>query len=918
MNRIAKLFPFFCLILMFFQNAFADEGTCGKNVRWETDGAETITFTGTRPGSPIIPTPTPYYPTTEPYYPTPVPYFGEAYWADDSGGSCTDVIRNLSGITTVIVSDANGKIIVSDGNRLFSNMYVKSMDLNGLDVSAATDMQWMFSQNRSLEELKLNSWDTSNVTNMSFLFMSCGKLKTLDISDWDTSNVTDMRVMFYGCSSLESPDIGRWNTSKVTNMDNMFEGCTTLKDPGVSNWDVSNVTDMQEMFSNCSSLESLDLNSWNTSSLTIMYRMFDWCSALKRLEIGSWNTSNVTNMGQAFRECTSLKKLDLSGWDTSNVTMAYSMLPVKVSSIVLGGNTLKHNIFSDDLYLRGKEDWVYEKPAEGLTDPLPAGTIMELEALTENYDPKSMAGTWTQTNAQITFDANDKDDGTSSREYQKIELNTPTELRENTFTREGYRFVGWNTSSMGYGKSYEDKEVVSTEVSFMLYAQWLTVEQEQESEVDPSDLDVDEEVKTSIKENSKVTGVNLDESDEGIQTFRKAALQTADEDKKAAVREADDMEILITVNLTPKEFKENELVSFEITPNATLITKKNNEKTAEINEIPVTNEMIDTSKDIIVTIYTGFQPEQIVHRDKDGCVIEVFTKDQYRWDGEIGTAAVTIHRFSTLTAMADALKAIVRFDKNHAEAEGSMEPQAFTYGVRQTLTANAFSLAGYQFTGWNTAADGTGTSFADRAEISSLMEDITLFAQWKINEEPPHRPSIPFFPIDCQDCMLPATGFPSDHALALSARPTWLSYDSLGLRLQIPRFDVETELVQIPQNGNSWIVEWLGNRAGILEGSALPGTGISLIAAHNTLNDTEYGPFALLSQLEEKDRILVTNEDSLLLYQVYDNELIGPSDFAAIRTIAEQKPGSLVLITCENESLEGGYLNRRVIFAEPM
>ena len=34
--------------------------------------------------------------------------------------------------------------------------------------------------------------------------------------------------------------------------------------------------------------------------------------------------------------------------------------------------------------------------------------------------------------------------------------------------------------------------------------------------------------------------------------------------------------------------------------------------------------------------------------------------------------------------------------------------------------------------------------------------------------------------------------------------------------------------------------------------------------------------------------------------------------------IAEKEENTLVLITCENESARGGYLNRRVIFAKPV
>ena len=111
------------------------------------------------------------------------------------------------------------------------------------------------------------------------------------------------------------------------------------------------------------------------------------------------------------------------------------------------------------------------------------------------------------------------------------------------------------------------------------------------------------------------------------------------------------------------------------------------------------------------------------------------------------------------------------------------------------------------------------------------------------------------------------------------------------------------------------LAEWLGADAGILAGSALPGEGLSVIAAHNTLNDTAYGPFALLSTMEPGDRIFTAADDGTLhLFRVYASELLAPDDMASIEAMAEGN--ALVLVTCENESAEGGYLNRRVVFAK--
>ncbi|MBS1760065.1 MAG: InlB B-repeat-containing protein [Bacteroidetes bacterium] len=58
---------------------------------------------------------------------------------------------------------------------------------------------------------------------------------------------------------------------------------------------------------------------------------------------------------------------------------------------------------------------------------------------------------------------------------------------------------------------------------------------------------------------------------------------------------------------------------------------------------------------------------------------------------------------------------------------GSMSPQ--TSASPANLTANTFTNSGYTFSGWNTAADGSGTAYADGA-LYSFSADMTLYAQW--------------------------------------------------------------------------------------------------------------------------------------------------------------------------------------------
>lgn len=73
-------------------------------------------------------------------------------------------------------------------------------------------------------------------------------------------------------------------------------------------------------------------------------------------------------------------------------------------------------------------------------------------------------------------------------------------------------------------------------------------------------------------------------------------------------------------------------------------------------------------------------------------------------------------------------------DADHP-AQGTMDDQTFTFGVAQTLTPNAYERNGYEFTGWNTMANGLGGDFEDGAEVVDLVDNpeeiYNLYAQWK-------------------------------------------------------------------------------------------------------------------------------------------------------------------------------------------
>ncbi len=81
----------------------------------------------------------------------------------------------------------------------------------------------------------------------------------------------------------------------------------------------------------------------------------------------------------------------------------------------------------------------------------------------------------------------------------------------------------------------------------------------------------------------------------------------------------------------------------------------------------------------------------------------------------------------------------VAFNGNGADS-GSMDNQNFTYNTAQNLTANQYTRTGYTFSGWNTASDGSGTSYDDEENVSNLTATngaiVTLYAQWADAQNP--------------------------------------------------------------------------------------------------------------------------------------------------------------------------------------
>ena len=76
---------------------------------------------------------------------------------------------------------------------------------------------------------------------------------------------------------------------------------------------------------------------------------------------------------------------------------------------------------------------------------------------------------WSKDIVTISFNANSAQ---GTMENLEVEKNTETKLPENTYTKEGFNFVSWNTNQDGTGTSYNNGDNITIKENTTLYAIW--------------------------------------------------------------------------------------------------------------------------------------------------------------------------------------------------------------------------------------------------------------------------------------------------------------------------------------------------------------------------------------------------------------------------------------------------------------
>jgi LPXTG-site transpeptidase (sortase) family protein len=160
---------------------------------------------------------------------------------------------------------------------------------------------------------------------------------------------------------------------------------------------------------------------------------------------------------------------------------------------------------------------------------------------------------------------------------------------------------------------------------------------------------------------------------------------------------------------------------------------------------------------------------------------------------------------------------------------------------------------------------------------------------------------------------LPETGFP--HGRVTQLGEAHIDYSATDMQLVIPSLNVETAIVGVPAVNGAWDVSWLGDQAGLLEGSTFPTwPGNAVLTGHVWDSYDQPGVFSGLHTLEYGNRLEIRAWGQTYVYEVRETQLVSALDLSAMD--ANDDYSWITLITCEGyDEASREYWYRRAVSA---
>lgn len=342
-----------------------------------------------------------------------------------------------------------------------------------------------------------------------------------------------------------------------------------------------------------------------------------------------------------------------------------------------------------------------------------------------------------------------------------------------SLVKTGYSFDGWNTAPDGSGTAYAPASTFSISADTTLYAQWTA--NSAGFTVDPTTATVDEaggtDTFTVVLDSQPASDVVFDvtSSDINEATVAPASLTFTPDDwdspQTVTITGVDDdttTEDSATISVGVNAGSSAD--AYDALSDQTVAVTITNDDIPGINVGAISGDTDESGSTATFTVVLGTQPAADVTIDLstsdtgEGTVspasltlgtadwnspqtVTVTGVDDAETDGDqaytivLAAASSTDPDYDGIDPADVAVtnldnESIVTYYGNGNDGGSAPADQTKVFGTELTLSeAGSLTRLGFDFGGWNTAADGSGTSFAAGASYSDEA-DLTLYAQW--------------------------------------------------------------------------------------------------------------------------------------------------------------------------------------------
>ncbi len=391
---------------------------------------------------------------------------------------------------------------------------------------------------------------------------------------------------------------------------------------------------------------------------------------------------------------------------------------------------------------------------------------------------------WEANKFHVKFNGNGSTDG--SMKKMTFTYGTYQKLTANTFTRKGYRFVGWNTKADGSGKAYADgKKVKNLSAqngeTKILYAQWKKIKYKITYELDggtnnsknPSYYYITSKriiLAAPVKKGYTFEGWYRDKN----LTKKVTRINSGSEGKKTLYAKWTPNKYRVKFDGNGSTDGSMKKLSFtygqykKLTENAftrkgyTFIgwnTKADGSGKAYADGKNVKNLSAQNGGTKILYAqwkrikykitynldggvnnsknpshyYITSKKINLADPTKKGYTFKGWYRDKKltKQGAKINSGSTGV---KTFYAKWTPNKYYVKFDLNGSKST-AMKKKTYTYDKYYKLPVCSYTRRGYTFAGWNTKADGSGKSYDDGAKVKNLYSTHkgtrVLYAQWK-------------------------------------------------------------------------------------------------------------------------------------------------------------------------------------------